>query len=204
MMLRDSTGLAPLDHVLGGGLVRGAVVLCAARPNSGSTTLALQLLDGLHRRCLYTTGDETHAEVTSKARRLGVAVDRVSLAVERDLSEILKRARAMQAQAIVIDPIQRLYYAGTLAWGSSLLTKCLEQLVAYAKEHDTSIWLVGRITRAGDVAGPKTIEHHVDVALKLELGSSDERILNCASKNRFATSDRVGRFKLTEEGLRAV
>lgn len=207
-MHRDLTGLSPLDHVLGNGLVRGAVVLCAAPPNVGSTTLALQLLDGLRHRCLYSTGEETLEKVTSTAQHLRVATDRVSLVSARDLSKILKSAHETQAQALAIDSIQTLHCSdsGGRPGSPPQLTKCVNWLVTYAKEHAVAIWLVGRVNRNGDLAGPRTIEHTVDVSLKLEQGpafAGNERILRCSGKNRFAASNLSGRFELTNNGLRA-
>lgn len=206
---RDSTGLLPLDHVLGGGLVRASVVLLASPPGIGKTTLSLQMLDGLCHQALYVTGEETEGQVATTARRIGVALNRIYVYAERDLESIFAHARALRVQTIAIDSIQKMACADVngRAGAVAQLKECTARLVQYAKETDTALWLIGHVTSDGDIQGPKTIEHDVDVVLELDRGpkfEGNERILNCFSKNRFGPTNVVGRFELTPKGFVSV
>lgn len=206
---RDLTGLLPLDHVLGGGLVRASVVLLASPPGIGKTTLSLQMLDGLHHQVLYVTGEETEGQVATTARRIGVDLNRIYVYAERDLDNIFVHARALKVQTIAIDSIQKMACADVngRAGAVAQLKECTARLVQYAKMTGTALWLIGHVTSDGDIQGPKTIEHDVDVVLELDRGpkfEGNERILNCASKNRFGPTNVVGRFQLTPTGFVAV
>lgn len=207
--VRDSTGLPPLDHVLGGGLVVASVVLLASPPGVGKTSLTLQMLDGLRHRCLYVTGEETREQVAATARRIGAVSNRIYVLAERHLDKIFAHARAMRAQTIAIDSIQKMICedVGGRAGSPAQLKECTSRLVQYAKTTDTALWLIGHVTGDGDIAGPKTIEHDVDVVLELEQGAKfegNERILRCPSKNRFGPTNVVGHFELTAKGFAAV
>lgn len=206
LLKRDSTGLPPLDHVLGGGLVRASVVLLASPPGIGKTTLSLQMLDGLCHQALYVTGEETEGQVATTARRIGVALNRIYVYAERDLNNIFAHARALQVQTIAIDSIQKMVCADVngRAGAVAQLKECTARLVQYAKATNTALWLIGHVTSDGDIQGPKTIEHDVDVVLELDRGpkfGDNERILNCSSKNRFGPTDVAGRFELTPKGF---
>lgn len=204
--VRDSTGLPPLDHVLGGGLVAGSVVLLAARPGCGKSSLTLQMLVGLGQRSLYVTGEETTQQVAGTARRIGAISNRLYVITERNLSAIFAHARAVRARAIAIDSIQKMLCDDVTgrAGSPAQLKECTARLVDYAKTTDTAVWLIGHVTSDGDVAGPKTIEHDVDVVLDLSQGTEfegNERLLRCPGKNRFGPTNVVGRFQLTSKGF---
>jgi DNA repair protein RadA/Sms len=204
--VRDETGLAPLDYVLGGGLVVASIVLLASPRGIGKTSLSLQMLAGLRHRCLYVTGEETREQLAATARRVGALTPRLHVLAERNLAKIFAHARAMRAQTIVIDSIQKMKCdeVSGRAGSPAQLKECTAQLVDYAKRNDTALWLIGHVTGEGDIAGPKTIEHEVDVVLELTKGEKfegKERILRCLDKNRFGESDRVGHFELTATGL---
>ena len=170
--IRDSTGLAPLDHVLGGGLVVASVVLLASPPGIGKSSLTLQMLVGLKHRCLYVTGEETREQIAGTARRIGALSPRLHVLAERQLSKIFAHARTMRAQTIAIDSIQKMICddVSGRAGSPGQLKECTARLVDYAKKNDTSVWLIGHVTGDGDIAGPKTIEHDVDVVLELSPG----------------------------------
>lgn len=204
--VRDLTGLPPLDHVLGGGLVVASVVLLAAPPGTGKTSLTLQMLDGLRQRALYVTGEETEVQVAATARRIGAASSQIYVFAECNLENIFAHARAMRAQTIAIDSIQKMACddVNGRAGSTTQLKECTARLVKYAKQTKTALWLIGHVTGDGDIAGPKTIEHDVDVVLELDRGPNfegNERILNCFSKNRFGPTNVVGRFELTPTGF---
>lgn len=207
-LVRDSTGLPPLDHVLGGGLVVASVVLLASPPGIGKSSLTLQMLNGLQQRCLYVTGEETQKQVASTARRIGVVSNRISVLSEWRLEKIFAHARALRAQTIAIDSIQKMLCddVNGRAGSTAQLKECTARLVRYAKTTDTALWLIGHVTSDGDIAGPKTIEHDVDVVLELDQGpkyEGNERILR-TSKNRFGATSVAGHFELTAQGFVAV
>ena len=204
--VRNSTGLPPLDHVLGGGLVVASVVLLASPPGIGKTSLTLQMLDGLGHRCLYVTGEETRAQVAATARRIGAASSKIYPIAEQNLDKIFIKARSVRAQTIAIDSIQKMQCEGVGGRPGSpaQLKECTARLVRYAKDTETALWLVGHVTGDGDIAGPKTIEHDVDVVLELSQGAKfdgNERILRCSGKNRFGPTNVEGRFELTAQGF---
>ena len=206
---RDSTGLAPLDYVLGGGLARGSVVLLASPPGIGKSSLSLQMLDGLGHRCLYVTGEETREQIATTARRIGVASDRIFPLAERSLDKIFAKARAKRPQTIAIDSIQKMICedVNSRPGSPTQLKECTARLVQHAKETGTTIWIIGHVTNDGDVAGPRTIEHDVDVVLELEQGArfeGNERILRCNGKNRFGAANLVGYFEITDRGFAPV
>jgi DNA repair protein RadA/Sms len=203
---RISTGLAPLDHVLGGGLVRGSVVLLASPPGIGKTSITLQMLHGLGHRSLYVTGEETLTQLKETARRVGATSREIFAIAAHDLDRILTRAQRISARMIAIDSIQKMVCkdldgrAGT----TGQLKECTARLVQYAKQTNTALWLIGHVTSDGSIAGPKTIEHDVDVVLELEPGpgmEGNERILRCPTKNRFGATSVVGRFEVTAQGF---
>ena len=206
MHTRDSTGLVALDHVLGGGLVVASVVLLASPPGIGKSSLSLQMLHGLGHRCLYVTGEETQNQVAMTARRIGATSPKVYVVVERSLDKIFAHARAIGAKTIAIDSIQKMICedVGGRAGSATQLKECTARLVDFAKETGTTLWLIGHVTSDGDIAGPKTIEHDVDVVLELEQGTGlerRERLLRCPTKNRFGATNVVGRFELTAKGF---
>lgn len=204
--VRDSTGLPPLDHVLGGGLVVASVVLLASPRGVGKSSLTLQMLDGLGHRCLYVTGEETEVQIAATARRIGAASNKIYVVVERNLGKIFEHARAIRAQTIAIDSIQKMRCedldsrAGTPAQ----VKECTERLVQYAKTTQTTLWLIGHVTGDNKIAGPTTIEHDVDVILELDRGpglEGRERVLRVTGKNRFGPGEADGRFEMTPKGL---
>jgi predicted ATP-dependent serine protease len=207
--VRDSTNLGPLDHVLGGGLVEASVVLLASPPGIGKSSLTLQMLNGLGHRCLYVSGEETREQIAATARRIGAASNKIYVLVERNLEKIFDKARKCRAQTIAIDSIQKMFCedVGGRTGSTSQLKECTDRLVQFAKTSYAALWLIGHVTSDGDAAGPKTIEHDVDVLLTLEKGmrfDGNERILRCEAKNRFGATNVVGRFEMTPRGLVAV
>lgn len=207
--VRYSTGLPPLDHVLGGGLVVASVVLLAAPPGTGKTSLTLQMLDGLGHRTLYVTGEETEVQVAATARRIGALSSQIYVFAECNLDNIFVHARAMRAKTIAIDSIQKMVCdeVNGRAGSTTQLKECTAHFIKYAKSTGTQLWLIGHVTGEGDIAGPKTIEHDVDVVLELDRGpkfEGNERVLNCFSKNRFGPTNVVGHFELTPKGFVAV
>ena len=204
--VRDSTGLAPLDYVLGGGLVVGSVVLLASPPGIGKSSLTLQMLAGLKHRCLYVTGEETREQLAATGRRVGAVSNQLYVVNERDLSKIFAYAKPLRVQTIAIDSIQKMVCEDVngRAGSPGQLKECTARLVDFAKKNGTALWLIGHVTSDGDIAGPRTVEHDVDVVLELEQGQrfeGRERLLKCPGKNRFGPTNIVGHFELTSDGF---
>ncbi len=160
------------------------------------------MLDGLGVRCLYVTCEETREHVAARARRVGALSNRICVLSTGSLEEILEQAKSMHAQALAIDTIQllRCEHVKGRPGLPAQLRGCTARLINYAGTTGTTLWLVGHLTASGDIAGPITIEHSVDVILRLDQ-EGNERTLRCPLKNRFGPTNATGRLKLTAEGF---
>ena len=207
---RFSTGMAELDRVTGGGLVPGSVLLIAGEPGIGKSTLLLQLTAALARvgrRALYFSGEEASAQVRLRAQRLGLADAPVALAAETSLANILATLAAERgADLVVIDSIQTLWSdALEAAPGSvSQVRAATQSLVRYAKHAGCALLLVGHVTKEGQIAGPKAVEHVVDTVLSFEGDRGHSYRILRATKNRFGATDEIGVFEMAASGLREV
>ena len=206
---RDATGIPELDRVLGGGLVPGSLVLVGGDPGIGKSTLVLQVARALAaagRRVLYVAGEESDEQVRMRAQRLGPTPAGLLILCETDLETVLEAAAATKPDVLVADSIQTLS-RGELEGGPGSVTQVREcglALLQFAKATRTVVFLIGHVTKEGSVAGPRVLEHMVDAVLYLE-GERyhDARILR-AAKNRFGSTQELGVFEMTEEGLREV
>lgn len=206
---RIATGIDEVDRVLGGGLVRGATILLAGEPGVGKSTLVLQLVAGLAEKdlnALLITGEESVDQVALRAARVPAATEAVRIAASASLDEIVALAAREKPHVLVVDSIQairdeRLEHAT----GSPVqVRECSATLVRLAKTTDTIVIVVGHVTKEGTVAGPKTLEHVVDVVLGLEGERSGSLRLLRAAKNRFGACDETGVFTMTGAGLETV
>ena len=205
---RFSTSIDEFDRALGGGLVRGAVVLIGGDPGIGKSTLLLQTLAaiGQHRTVLYVTGEESPQQIALRAQRLAVSADNVRLLAEIRTEQILACLQQEQPQVVVIDSIQTVY-TETLssAPGSvSQVRECAAQLTRYAKSTGCTMILVGHVTKEGALAGPRVLEHIVDSVLYFEGDTHSNFRMIRAVKNRFGAVNELGVFAMTERGLRGV
>ena len=207
---RFSTGIAELDRVSGGGIVPGSAMLIGGEPGIGKSTLLLQLTANLARtgkRALYFSGEEAIAQVRLRAERLGLSDAPVGLASETNLSNILATlSEGPPAHLVVIDSIQTLW-ADTLdaAPGTvSQVRAAAQSLIRYAKMAGSSLLLVGHVTKDGQIAGPKVIEHMVDTVLYFEGDRGHPYRILRAVKNRFGPTDEIGVFEMVTGGLREV
>ena len=207
---RLETGITELDRVLGGGLVPGAAVLVGGDPGIGKSTLLLQAAAELAQdgaRVVYLSGEEAPAQVRMRAARLGLADAPVALGTETNIANIVATLGSAPAPTLlVIDSAQTLWSEaiesapGTI----SQLRGCAAALISYAKASGTTLALVGHVTKDGQIAGPKVIEHMVDTVLYFEsLSGHQFRILR-AVKNRFGPTDEIGVFEMRQEGLKEV
>lgn len=206
---RIATGLAPLDAVLGGGLVVGSVVLLYADAGCGKSSISLQMAAGVDTRVLYATGEETIVQVADRARRIDAADARVLMMAETDLGKILRWAGRKRVGLVVIDSIQTTVTddVGGHPGSASQVRVCSERLRAFAKETGTIVWIIGHVTAEGDLAGPSAMKHAVDAVIELDRGKDldgRERILRCPRKNRFGPTGVTGRFELTAVGMQPI
>ncbi|MEY5145265.1 MAG: hypothetical protein RL745_634 [Actinomycetota bacterium] len=203
------TGLDELDRVLGGGLVPGSLVLVAGEPGIGKSTLLLSTLAGCSskgQRTLYVTGEESAAQVRARAERIQALHDDLYLAAETDLASVLAHIDAVQPKVLVIDSVQTLQHPlveGT-AGGVSQIREVTAALMRISKERGIACIVVGHVTKEGAIAGPRMLEHLVDVVLHIEGDRHTRlRLLRCV-KNRFGAADEIGCFELTDAGMWAV
>ena len=205
---RLASGMSELDRVLGGGLVPGSVTLLGGEPGIGKSTLLLQLAQALaaHAPVLYATGEESAAQVALRARRLGGAYGRVQLLAETDLDTVLAHAAEQRPALLVVDSIQTMSLASLpgAAGAVSQLRECTAALVRFAKAGGSAVLIVGHVTKDGAIAGPRLLEHLVDVVLYFErdAGSRFRRVR--AAKNRFGAANELGFFLMQETGLKEV
>ena len=199
------TGIAEFDRVLGGGLVPGSLVLLSGEPGIGKSTLLLQVASALPN-VLYASGEESAEQVALRFERLGLAAPTLKFLSETDLPTVLATIEAEKPSLAVIDSIQTLSSpeAGGSQGGATQVRAMTTQLMEFAKRSGVPMLLVGQVTKDGDVAGPKTLEHLVDVVVSFEGDrSSNYRLLRTA-KNRFGATDEVGVFEMTSSGLKEV
>lgn len=205
---RMSSQLSEFDLVLGGGLVAGSVILIGGDPGIGKSTLLLQTLCHLSqtKQCLYVTGEESLQQVTLRARRLNLPESNLHLVAETQVENIINVALQHRPQVMVIDSIQTIYTETVTSapGGVSQVRESAAQLVRFAKQTGSILFLVGHVTKEGTLAGPRVLEHMVDTVLYFE-GESDNRYrIIRAVKNRFGAVNELGVFAMTDKGLREV
>lgn len=205
---RYSCGIEEFDRVLGGGLVPGSVVLIGGDPGIGKSTLLLQTLVALaeNSKTLYVTGEESLEQVSMRAQRLNLITDKVNVLTETQIESILKIAQVEKPNVMVIDSIQAVYTEAiqSAPGGVAQVRESAAQLVRYAKQTGTALFLVGHVTKEGALAGPRVLEHMVDTVLYFEGDSGSRYRLVRAIKNRFGAINELGVFAMTQKGLREV
>lgn len=205
---RSATGIVELDRVLGGGLVHGSVVLMGGNPGIGKSTLLTQTLATLGKKmnALYVTGEESLQQVTLRARRLNLGDDKFKLLTETRVERILELAKQHKPQVMVVDSIQTIYteMLQSAPGAVAQVRESAAQLVRYAKQTNTALFLVGHVTKEGTLAGPRVLEHMVDTVLYFEGDSGERYRMIRAIKNRFGAVNELGLFAMTEQGLKAV
>ena len=204
---RTLTQISELDRVLGGGIVSGSVVLLGGAPGIGKSTLLLQMMAALQLSgCLYISGEESAQQIALRADRLGLSQDRIRLLTSTSLEQTHAAIRKEKPQLVIIDSIQTLASeALTAAPGSvSQVRQCAAELVQYAKQSDTTLFIVGHVTKEGTLAGPRVLEHMVDTVLYFEGDDSERYRLLRATKNRFGAVNELGVFVMMEKGLQGV
>ncbi|MGI9245699.1 MAG: DNA repair protein RadA [Steroidobacteraceae bacterium] len=206
--VRAETGIGELDRVLGGGLVAGSVVLLGGDPGIGKSTLLLQAADALSRErtVLYVSGEESVRQVASRAQRLGLDAATLRLAAETRVEVVLDEAVDARAQVLVVDSIQTMHteLSESSAGSAVQVRESAARLVRFAKETGTAVLLIGHVTKEGQIAGPRILEHMVDTVLYFESDPASRFRVVRAVKNRFGSANELGVFAMAEQGLREV
>ena len=211
-LARIGSGLEELDRVLGGGLMRGSVILVGGEPGIGKSTLMLQLAAAVQTpgRVLYVSGEESPLQVRLRAERLGLirgadkgkGSSRIEILAASDLGSIERALERLKPTLLIVDSIQTVHQAelSSAAGTVNQIKACATRLGEWAKRSGSTLFLIGHVTKEGVIAGPKVVEHIVDTVLYFDEASSDVRFLR-ATKNRFGSTDEIAIFRMTESGL---
>ena len=204
---RQKTGISELDRILGGGIVGGSLILLGGEPGVGKSTLALQLALALKGQpILYVSGEESEEQISLRARRMKNSNPQCYILSETDLESILSHAENIKPGLIIVDSIQTISNSmlESSAGSVSQVRECAAQLLKYSKMTRTPIVLIGHITKDGTIAGPKVLEHIVDVVLYFEGDNNYVYRILRSVKNRFGSTSEIGIFEMVETGLREV
>ena len=206
---RASSGINELDRVLGGGLVPASAILVGGDPGIGKSTLLLQATAAFARKglkCMYISGEEATAQVQMRAQRLGLADASVALGAETNLRDILTTLDTHRPGLVVIDSIQTMWLdtVDSAPGSVSQVRAASHELVTFAKRRGVSVILVGHVTKEGQIAGPRVVEHMVDTVLYFEGERGHQFRILRAVKNRFGPADEIGVFEMTGDGLAEV
>lgn len=197
-----------LTRVLGGGMVPGSVILVAGDPGIGKSTLLLDVASDVAEdgEALYVTGEESPEQVKLRADRLGVDAEGLYVLPTTSLSEILAQLQGLRPSLVVVDSIQTVFHEdiSSEAGSTSQIRECARQLTQWAKLSGASVILAGHVTKSGDIAGPRVLEHVVDVVLHIEGDPVSSFRLLRSIKNRFGSTNEVGVFEMTERGMKDV
>jgi DNA repair protein RadA/Sms len=205
---RYPSGISELDRVLGGGIVKGSLILLSGDPGIGKSTLLLQICRfiGADRKVLYITGEESVRQIKLRAERLGVTNPGLLLLAETDIDNITSTIAAEKPDIAIVDSIQTMYKSDMSSSPGSVsqVRECTNELMTVTKAGDTALFIVGHVNKEGAVAGPKVLEHIVDTVLYFE-GERNLpfRILR-AAKNRFGSTNEIGVFEMADDGLKEV
>jgi DNA repair protein RadA/Sms len=207
--VRSSSGFEGVDRVLGGGLYPGSVTLLAGEPGIGKSTLLLQVVAALSASglpCLLASGEESRAQVAARAERIGVDGDLVRFVPGRELPAVLDAARSARPFLLAVDSIQTLRDpdAPQVPGGPTQVRACTDHLVGLAKSEQIAVLLAGHVTKDGDLAGPRTLEHAVDVVMTFDGDPRSGLRMLASGKNRFGQEGEAAWFEMTPRGLREI
>ncbi|MEY8403181.1 DNA repair protein RadA [Oscillospiraceae bacterium 44-34] len=206
--LRFATGMGELDRVLGGGAVKGSLVLVGGAPGIGKSTLMLQICDSLCRfaKVLYVSGEESERQIKLRAERLKVRGEGLYLLAETNLENLVDAVHQLQPDVLIVDSIQTLYHGDvTSAPGSvSQVKECTLTLMQLAKGENITVFVIGHVNKEGSIAGPKVLEHMVDCVLYFEGERHMAYRILRAAKNRFGATNEIGVFEMEDGGLAEV
>ena len=201
--IRVKTGTSELDRVLGGGIVKGSVVLLAGEPGIGKSTLLMQICSQLSERVLYVSGEESKGQLKLRGERLEINGEGVYFLTETNVDSVLNHAEKLKPEIVIIDSIQTMFDPNCTSIPGSInqVKECAVKLIAKAKSQGISIILVGHVNKEGIVAGPKILEHMVDAVLYFEGERIQSYRIIRAIKNRFGSTNEIGVFEMSDKGL---
>ena len=206
---RGSSGIPELDRVLGGGLVKGMFLLVGGEPGIGKSTLTMQICNAMSakgEKVLYVSGEESVHQLKLRSRRLGAEAGATYVLAETELESIIESVDKLAPTLLVIDSIQTMYKSSLTGAPGSVgqVRECAADLLRQAKGTGLTTLLVGHVTKFGSIAGPKTLEHMVDTVLYFEGDRFQQYRILRAVKNRYGSTNEIGVFEMTDEGLREV
>lgn len=204
---RIDTGIGEVNRVLGGGLVPGSLILLGGEPGIGKSTLSLQMaLNGNSLRTLYVSGEESAEQIKMRATRIGIVNEECIVYTETLLENIVAQIEEQRPDVVIIDSIQTMYtdLVESSAGSVTQIRECAATLLRYAKSSGTAIFIIGHITKDGTIAGPKILEHIVDVVLQFEGDNNTAYRILRGIKNRFGATYEIGVFEMHDSGLREV
>ena len=204
--IRVSTGISEFDRVLGGGIVQGSLVLIAGDPGIGKSTILLQTsgeLSRLGKKVLYISAEESSSQIKLRAERLGVQSDNLYIYAQTNFELIKKHILEMQPDLVIVDSIQAIYTSmiQSSAGSVSQIRECCNELMGLAKSNNISIIVIGHVTKEGNIAGPKVLEHMVDAVIQFEGDKYKTYRILRSIKNRFGNTSEVGIFEMGSKGL---
>ena len=206
--VRTQTGIGELDRVLGGGIVKGSLILVTGEPGIGKSTILLQICLhlGLTNKILYVSGEESPRQIKLRADRLGLADGQVYLLSKTDIEEVCEYAKIEKPDILIIDSIQTMQKEDVNSSPGSVsqVKEATAMLMNFAKSEEVPVFVVGHVNKEGAVAGPKVMEHMVDAVLYFEGDRSQEYRILRAVKNRFGSTNEIGVFEMTGSGLKEV
>ncbi|MEK7307016.1 MAG: DNA repair protein RadA [Nitrospirota bacterium] len=205
---RILSGISEFDRILGGGVVRGGLVLIGGDPGIGKSTLLLQVLDRISRKgrkVLYISGEESQRQIKMRGERIGVSDD-IYLLAETSLERVLTSLEGLSPEVAVVDSIQTIFSEGVQSVPGSIsqIREIATRLMFYAKRANVSIFIIGHVTKDGSFAGPKALEHIVDTVLYFEGDKSHPYRILRTIKNRFGSTNEIGVFEMRDSGLEEV
>tara|TARA_Y100000310_G_scaffold113462_1_gene111955 strand:+ start:518 stop:1702 length:1185 start_codon:yes stop_codon:yes gene_type:complete len=203
---RNNTGIPEVDRVLGGGILPGSMILLGGSPGVGKSTLALQIIPGLNSKVLYVSAEESEDQLALRAKRLGINSNLIHLSTENNAQVILDQVALLKPKLLILDSIQTIYSDNidSIPGSPGQIRECGQQFLTMSKKNGVSVIVIGHVTKEGIIAGPKMLEHMVDTVLYLEGDPRfDHRVLR-SEKNRFGTTNEVGIFQMSKQGLEEV
>ena len=205
---RFVTGIGELDRVLGGGIVKGSVVLLSGDPGIGKSTILLQICNALQEnlKVLYVSGEESAMQIKMRAERLGVHSDNVSIMTETEVISVCEYIKSSKPDLVMIDSIQTMSISEISSSPGSIVQtrECTNLLLKTGKTLNIPIFIVGHVNKGGEIAGPKVMEHIVDTVLYFEGERNQSYRILRGIKNRFGSTNEIGVFEMTEVGLKEV
>ncbi len=207
--VKISTGIGEFDRVLGGGFIPGSAILISGEPGIGKSTFILQIADSTaksSKNVLYITAEESMNQLLSRAKRLNSNSENLRFVSENDSNEILKILATGKYDAVILDSVQTVFNPAieSITGSVNQVRSVSELMCNFARKTDAAVFIIGQVTKSGDLAGPRSLEHLVDVVLSIEGDRRQEFRILRSYKNRYGSTDEIGIFKMTEKGFEEI